>query len=88
MKTKECINQVKSIKANIIMDSVSREQSARDFYGTIVQELEVLEILRKYLSFSIGYENGDFINMGFGDIEEKENKEDFDKVKEWLIKNH
>lgn len=77
MKSLEIVNKlINQSKRGMLIDNNEEELEQ------IKQDLEVLEILRKYLFIE------KYVDSWFEiDLYEKEQKEDFNKLKQWLEEN-
>jgi hypothetical protein len=93
------LEALEELKDEIIPDFALDYEDQEDYndwieglYQTIKQDLELLEILKKYLiEIQVGLRLADVLNVkgvqGIVLIKDFENKEDFNKIQEWLNNN-
>ena len=89
---KEILNELKRCHVN--NGFIEEEEKIIEKYQKIKADLEVLEIIRKYMKLASGVSySGDFSEgveynlVHFEDIDDMVAKEDFNKVKQWLEEN-
>jgi len=89
MTNKEFIQKLKSEPINYCKecnlkgcDNCEKERNAQ--FNRVIKDLDVLEILKKYIGLHIGVSNTPFITLNFGVGCEMISEEEYQKIKEWL----
>lgn len=83
MKTKEAIEQARFTLKNLNSGCVECDKKAKDFYRSVIRDLDMLELLKKYIRVDYT-EDGEINIWGFSGIDlEDLSSTEFEKFKKW-----